>query len=264
MRRRDLRLDWGRMRVWEAGDGPTLLAVHGVGGSGRYFAELAERLGGRYRIVAPDLAGFGGSDKPDGVAYDRAFHLRNLDAAVADVEGPVALVGHSLGGLLVALWAAGRPERVAALAIAAAPYPWADGSQDWMRDGAAPPRRRGAVRALKVLVPLLALPIGVAQGFPAGVSLDYGRQRFGPRVRTLWWTLHDPAVLGDLEGLRALRSPALLAFAEGDRSVPPATLERWAGLLPAAERRLLSEGDHQFLLRDGVGPVADWLGGLPR
>ncbi|MFM7717986.1 MAG: alpha/beta fold hydrolase [Actinomycetota bacterium] len=258
MRRRDLRLDPGRMRVWEAGSGPTLLAIHGVGGSGRYFAELAERVGDRYRVVAPDLLGFGGSDKPD-ARYDRAFHLGCLDAAVADVDGPVTLVGHSLGGLLAALWASANPGRVAGLAIAAAPFPWADGEQAWMRDGAAPPRRRGSVRALKVLVPLLALPIGVAQGFPAGVSLDYGRQRFGPRVRTLWWTLHDPDALADLEGLRSLRAPALLAFAQGDRSVPPEHLDRWAAYLPEAERRLLPAGDHQFLLRDGVGPVAEWL-----
>ena len=110
-------LDWGRVRVWEAGSGPTLLAIHGVGGSGRYFRGLAERLGDRYRIVAPDLGGFGASDKPD-VAYDRAFHLATLDAVAGD--GPVTLVGHSLGGTFAALWAASRHDRVAGLALVAA------------------------------------------------------------------------------------------------------------------------------------------------
>ena len=118
------------------------------------------------------------------------------------------------------------------------------------------------VALLKAFLPLLAVPVGVAQGFPAGVSLDYGRQRFTPRVRTLWWSLHDPAVLADLDGLRALRAPTLLAFARGDRSVPPEHLDRWATLLPDARREVLDEGDHQFLLRDGVAPVADWLAAL--
>lgn len=269
MRRRTLDLDWGRMRVWEHGEGPTLLAVHGVGGSGRYFRGLAEHLGHRYRIVAPDLAGFGASDKPD-VAYDREFHLRNLDAAIADAPaGPVTLVGHSLGGVFAAHWAVSRGgERVAALALAAAPFPWGDGEQTWMREGVAPPNVSGRARvmktllpAFKLLVPILALPIGVAQGFPAGVSLDYGRQRFAPRVRTLWWSLHDPDSPRHLAPLRDLAAPSLLAFARDDRSVPPTTLERWAGLLPDAERLLLDEGDHQFLLRDGLAPVVAWLAG---
>ncbi|MFM8944105.1 MAG: alpha/beta fold hydrolase [Actinomycetota bacterium] len=252
-------LDWGRIRVWEAGAGPTLLAIHGVGGSGRYFRTLAERLGTRYRVVAPDLGGFGASDKPD-LAYDRAFHLATLDEVAG--EGPVTLLGHSLGGVLAALWAASRGGvRVAALALAAAPFPRGDGEQTWMRDGVAPPRSRGRLAVLKALVPMLALPVGVAQGYPAGISLDYGRQRFAPRVRTLWWTLHDPAVLADLEGLRALRSPSLLAFARGDRSVPVTDLDRWAALLPDARREVREAGDHQFLLRDGSS-VAAWLEGL--
>lgn len=267
MRRRTLDLDWGRMRVWEHGEGPTLLAVHGVGGSGRYFRGLAERLGDRYRIVAPDLGGFGASDKPD-LAYDREFHLRSLDAAIADAPaGPVTLVGHSLGGVFAAHWAASRGgERVAALALAAAPFPWGDGEQTWMREGVTPPEVTGRARlmktllpAFKVLVPMLALPIGVAQGFPAGVSLDYGRQRFGPRVRTLWWTLHDPASPRDLDALRGFVGPTLLAFARGDRSVPATNLDRWADVLPRADRMLLDDGDHQFLLRDGLAPVVAWL-----
>lgn len=257
------------MRVWEHGEGPTLLAVHGVGGSGRYFRGLADRLGHRYRIVAPDLAGFGASDKPD-VAYDREFHLRNLDAAIADAPaGPVTLVGHSLGGVFAAHWAVSRGrERVAALALAAAPFPWGDGQQTWMRDGVAPPSVSGRARvmktllpAFKILVPILALPIGVAQGFPAGVSLDYGRQRFAPRVRTLWWALHDPDSPRGLAPLRDLAAPSLLAFARDDRSVSLTTLERWAGVLPNAERMLLDDGDHQFLLRDGLAPVVAWLAG---
>lgn len=261
MRRRTMDLDWGRMRVWEAGEGPTLLAIHGVGGSGRYFRGLAERLGAHYRVIAPDMAGFGGSDKPD-VAYDLSFHLSNLDAALEGTSGPVTLVGHSLGGVFAAHWAAsrgGEDERVAAMALAAPPFPYGDGGQTWMREGVAPDGAAGKIRAMKMLVPLLALPIGVVQGFPAGISLDYGRQRFTPRVRTLWWTLHDPRAASDLAKLRESALPSLLAFAKDDRSVPPSNADRWQEVLPRAERLLLDDGEHQFLLSDGLEPVADWL-----
>ncbi|MEX0984551.1 MAG: alpha/beta fold hydrolase [Actinomycetota bacterium] len=80
MRARRLDMPWGRLRLWEAGEGPTtILAVHGLGGSGRYWDGLAEAVGPGFRVIAPDLGGFGGSSEPREAA-DRAFHLEALDA----------------------------------------------------------------------------------------------------------------------------------------------------------------------------------------
>jgi pimeloyl-ACP methyl ester carboxylesterase len=90
LRGRDVRRPWGRMRVWEGGSGTPLLAVHGLGGSGRYFQRLASLVGDRFAVVAPDLAGFGASDKPGGESYDRAFHHANLDAALESASSASA------------------------------------------------------------------------------------------------------------------------------------------------------------------------------
>lgn len=59
-----------RIAYRDAGAGEkTLLLVHGNPVSGHVFAPLVERLSDRFRCVAPDLPGFGGSDKPpDAVA----------------------------------------------------------------------------------------------------------------------------------------------------------------------------------------------------
>ena len=121
-----LRLPWGRMRVRHGGSGPVLLAVHGLGGSGRYWDGLARRVGHRFTVVAPDLAGFGRSDNPR-VEYGRAFHVENLDAVVRRMAGrePVLVAGHSLGAVFGALWASAHAEEVTALALAAAPFPTA-------------------------------------------------------------------------------------------------------------------------------------------
>lgn len=264
MRQRWVEFDWGRMRVWEDGDGPTLLAIHGLGGSGRYFRPLARRLRDRYRIVAPDLAGFGASDKPD-VTYDRDFHLDTLDAVLRDATGAAAdvrLIGHSLGGTMAALWAARHPGRVAGLALAAAPFPSGDDAHPWMRDGVAPPRARGRLAVIRALVPLLAFPFGVVQGYPPGVSLDYGRQRFVPRVRTLWSALNDPRAVEVLAPLSGLTAPTLIVNARDDRSVGLEAQDAWARLLPAAERVVLEDGAHQFLLRGDIGRVVGWLRGI--
>src|SRR5579859_3473742 len=104
---------WGRLRVYVAGSGPTMLALHGLGGSGRYWEGLARPVHGSVNLIAPDLAGFCSSDQPD-VAYDRTFHLDNLDAVLAaiGVAPPSTVVGHSMGGILAALWAAQHPLQV--------------------------------------------------------------------------------------------------------------------------------------------------------
>ena len=249
------------MRVWEAGEGPSLLAVHGLGGSGRYFQGVADALGEHYRIVAPDLAGFGASGKPDRAAYDRAFHLANLEAALEGATEHVVVVGHSIGGVLAALWAGANAERVPALVLAATPYPSGDGAYPWMQEGRLPTRHVVMERAMRVLVPTLSLPIGMARGYPATVAFDYGRQKLLGRARTMWWALHDPGVRTELDrvGMKLAGTPILLMHARDDRTVHVDAIERWAELFPAAQQRITDDGGHQFLLRTGVPPLATWL-----
>ena len=59
-----------RLSTLEAGIGPAVLAIHGLGGTKGSFLLTAAALAGRFRVVAVDLPGFGDSDKPIGAAYD--------------------------------------------------------------------------------------------------------------------------------------------------------------------------------------------------
>ena len=261
LRGRDVRRPWGRMRVWEAGSGIPLLAVHGLGGSGRYFQGLATRLEDRFAIVAPDLAGFGSSDKPEGETYDRAFHVANLDAAIRTRHEGVVVLGHSIGGVLAALWAADHADQVRAIALLSTPYPDGSDAYAWMREGRPPSKHAITSRVFRVLVPALSLPVGVARGYPAAVAFDYGRQKLLSRARTMWWALHDPDVAEELERVRAslANTPAFLMHARDDRTVSFEAMSRWGDLLPHARRQEISNGGHQFLIRSGADPLVSWL-----
>lgn len=266
-RRPPLSRPWGNLQVWEGGQGSVLLAIHGLGGSGRYWDGLARLVGDRMRVVAPDLGGFGGSDKPP-VDYDLAFHLGNLDALIDQVAGtgPITLVGHSAGGVLAAVWAADHPERVQALALVGTPFP-AVGDVDITRvtEAGQRPVHRLVGAAVRVAWPFTAVPLGVARGYPAGVVRDYVRRTGRSYTGTWRALLLDPELPGRLEGIDRLpaQTPVLLLDAPDDRHVSAGSRRRWETLLPGADRELVPAGGHQFLLLQGAEPLVAWLRALP-
>jgi pimeloyl-ACP methyl ester carboxylesterase len=69
-------------------------------------------------VLAPDIVGFGYTDRPDGFTYDRASWVGHLLGLLDALDVPrVSIIGNSFGGAL-ALWLAGtRPERVEKLVL---------------------------------------------------------------------------------------------------------------------------------------------------
>jgi 2-hydroxy-6-oxonona-2,4-dienedioate hydrolase len=100
-------------------EGRPLVLVHGVGVSSRYMVPLALRLAVDLAVYAPDLPGFGLSDKPR-----RPLRVPDLADALhgwldAVGLGRVDLLGHSLGCQVTVDLAARYPERVGRLVLVA-------------------------------------------------------------------------------------------------------------------------------------------------
>lgn len=110
------------VKTWRASDASAqavpILAVHGWMDNAGTFNRLAPMLKG-HRIHALDLAGHGLSDpRPDGMRYHNADFLDDIYAAmqhIAPNNGPLILLGHSLGAGLLMLLAGIFPERIQAL-----------------------------------------------------------------------------------------------------------------------------------------------------
>ena len=100
---RDVTARGVRARIVEAGaEGlPALLLVHGFLSSHREFDDIIEPLAERFHVIAPDLPGFGESEKPNPSRY--AYGIEAFTEAIADLiaafgVGRASIIGHGLGG----------------------------------------------------------------------------------------------------------------------------------------------------------------------
>jgi pimeloyl-ACP methyl ester carboxylesterase len=98
-------------------DAPPILAVHGITSNSRSWLPTARELGSQATVLAPDLRGRARSNDLGG-PYGMEAHARDM-VAILDHLGieRAVLVGHSLGGYIVARIAADHPSRVAAAVL---------------------------------------------------------------------------------------------------------------------------------------------------
>ncbi len=125
----------GRRLAWlEAGQGPTLVFLHGNPTSGYLWRNVWPPLATRHRCLVPDLLGMGASEGlpgDDPERYSFFVHSDHLDDLLDAIlpPGPVVLVLHDWGSALGFHWARRHPERVAGIAYLealVAPLEWAD------------------------------------------------------------------------------------------------------------------------------------------
>lgn len=162
----------GRHRIhWvQAGAGDeTVVLLHGLSGSSRWWQRNIPALAGSRRVMVPDVIGFGHSRAPGRLppmpelAESFAEWIASLGA------GPVHLVGHSMGGHLAIHLAARRPELVRRLVLVdAAGVPRPPTPRNLVRFAyeTAPPTRWGDPRFLPVIWrdALVAGPFTVLRG----------------------------------------------------------------------------------------------------
>ncbi len=111
-----------RMQVYEAGpdDGIPVVLIHGNLATGRFYDQVLANAPDRYRVLAPDMRGFGRTERKP---IDATRGLRDWSddtAALVEALGidrPVHLAGWSTGGAAIASYAIDRPGAVASLSF---------------------------------------------------------------------------------------------------------------------------------------------------
>ena len=111
-----------RLHYLESGtaapDSPTTLLIHGFPTSSHLYRNILPVLGKTHRAIAPDLPGYGLSDKPLDAPYDYDFFADTLDALLGALDiGELNLCVHDLGGPVGLYWMLRHPARVKKLVI---------------------------------------------------------------------------------------------------------------------------------------------------
>jgi haloalkane dehalogenase len=259
-------VDGLRMHYVDDGDGTTFLLLHGEPTSSFLWRNIIPQLPGRK--VAPDLIGFGQSDKPEEIdwySYDR--HVNSITRLVTELDlRDIALVVHDWGGPIGLRFAVENPKRVARLVIlntgiggGSAP------SETWLRFRAVVRELGGALDIGRLV------EAGTTNGLDDGTRAAYdapfptpeskaGALAFPELVPTEPDHPNTAPINRVRDALRTWDRPALVVWGADDAVLPVGIAQAFVDLIPGAEGPLLIAGASHFLQEDRPDEVAAAIG----
>jgi pimeloyl-ACP methyl ester carboxylesterase len=252
-RRGRAQVDGLTIAFWEAGAGAPLLLLHGIGSNGESFAPQLSGLAGRFRVIAWDAPGYGGSDDhplPKPTPRDYARVAAGLIEALG--LGRAHVVGQSLGALMAGALARHHPACVDRLVLASAAGGYRCGPDDPY-----PPALQTRLDDMAQLG-----PIGMADRRAkviAGPKADAATVAAVHRVlaqtrphgyRQAVELLKQGDLLADAPGIAAL---TLVLCGDLDTVTPPERCRAIAAAIPGAGYRSLGAVGHGCYIEDPAG-----------
>jgi pimeloyl-ACP methyl ester carboxylesterase len=239
-----------RLRYVRAGRGPAVVLVHGFASSLYTWKDVLPALVPAHDVVALDLPGFGGSERPADLSFEK---LPEAVLGLVDELGidQVALVGNSMGGAVAAMVAAERPDRVTALVLI-------DAAGFNLGPGEAPAMVRLAMSPVGSLISRLPFKRLAIEHSLRQVFLD-DTHVTDERVAEYMDGLGRPGALASIGSLRRslgergklvqdalsqIRAPTLVVWGREDRWIPVAHAERFVEAIPGARKVILEECGH--------------------
>ncbi|MBG51180.1 MAG: hypothetical protein CML99_01985 [Rhodobiaceae bacterium] len=121
-----IEMPFGSVRYLEGGsdsaEAPTIVLLHGIFARKEHWVDFTRALTGSYRVIVPDLPGFGDNEVLGEGAYTYAAQLDRLAALLDELApGVFHLVGNSMSGQLGGLYARQHPARLLSLALIGSP-----------------------------------------------------------------------------------------------------------------------------------------------
>jgi pimeloyl-ACP methyl ester carboxylesterase len=252
LRLRTIRTANGRISISEAGAGPAVVMIHGLGATKVSFLPTLAALAPHHRAIAVDLPGFGDSDKPIQVPYNAPYFAQTMTALLDALELDRAdFVGNSMGGRVAIEVGLRAPERVRRIALLAP-------SLAWLRDRPWSPYLRWVPPQLGLIQPAprtivdgivrRLIPGADNEWTAAGID-EFLRSYLTPRGRAAFYAAARNIYLEEPHGpdgfwtrLPGLKPPSLFVWGRKDPIVPISFARHVREALPHAEHLELDCG----------------------
>jgi 3-oxoadipate enol-lactonase len=230
----------------DQGPGPVVILLHGYPLSKAMWEEQLSGIGSIYRVIAPDLRGFGESPVPEGVytmdamADDVVELLETLE-----IMGPVVVGGLSMGGYVALSLAARYPTRVKALML-----------MDTRAGADTPEAAQGREATAKAVLAANSAAT-VAESMLPRIFCKMTLEQHPERVEPMKAVMEQTAPQGIAGALRGMASrpdrrgdlpkiavPTLVLVGEEDTLTPPAEAKAMADAIPNARLEVIPKAAH--------------------
>ena len=230
-----LKTEDGRFAYEAAGDPDKtpLVFLHGIGGAARAWRGQINAFSDRYRALAWDMPGYGGSAPLPSVSIaSLADALRDFLQAIGGPR-PV-LVGHSIGGMIVQQWLIQYPRAAAAVVLAQTSPAFGKTEGDWQKqfiEARLGPLDRG--ETMKSLAPVLVKEL--VGDNPDASGMDIARECMGSVPETSYRAMML-ALLGfdQRKPLADITVPTLVLSGSRDKNAPAPMMAKMATYIPQA------------------------------
>lgn len=217
------------------------MLVHGIASTSATFTHLAPLLAADHRVISIDLLGFGGS--PDGEDYTIDEHVEWIERTIRSLglAQPFTVVGHSLGGLLMARYARRHPRRVRKLVMVNPPIMLDPDDIGDRRERMAVEAYLRSYRFLRRNKAFTLKHFGlIARLLPIRGALVVTEEDWEPFVRTMKNCIESQTTISDIAGVRA---PIAVVHSSADQLVVASGLRLVRRFRHVATHRVAG-GDH--------------------
>jgi 3-oxoadipate enol-lactonase len=225
----------GRFGYEAAGDAskPPLVFLHGIGGAARVWRGQLDAFGDRYRAVAWDMPGYGGSAALPNVSIPALANALKDFLGLVGATKPV-IVGHSIGGMIVQQLLTHDPIIAESVVLAQTSPAFGKPDGDWQKeflDARLGPLDRG--ETMTSLAPTLVADLVGDEPDPAGIELARACMASVPEAS---YRAMMTSMLGfDLrKSLGQIKIPALVISGTKDKNAPAPMVKKMASFIPNA------------------------------
>jgi 2-hydroxymuconate-semialdehyde hydrolase len=251
----------------EAGSGETVLMLHGSGPGVSALANWQHNiptLAQRFHVLAPDIVGFGATERPEDIVYSLRTWTDHVWAFM-DARGmeKARVIGNSLGGRIALQMATDQPDRIAKMVLMGTPGVGMTPTEGLAALRAYEPSHdamRELLRNYFAVDPAMItdelVQIRYEASIADGAYEAYRAMFFDPR--------HAGSELGITEDeVRAIATPTLLIHGREDKVVALQVSVAMLGLLPNADLHVFSACGHWTQIEradEFAAVVSDYLG----